>query len=453
MTRVVVVGGGIAGLAAAWEVRRAGGVETVLVEATGRLGGKIATEEIDGLTLETGAEAFLDRTPEVFELAEEAGLTADVVAASSSGVKVAHGGRLHDLPEGLVLGAPTRLRPLLESGLISPLGAARAALDLVLPRESDLERESVGRLVRRRFGNEVAERLVEPLLTGVYAGDVDHLGAAVATPMLADAARARHSILLGLRDRPRSGGPPRFHTIRGGMSRLVERLATPREEEPFTIRTGTPVEGVEQADGRYRVRFGGEEIEADGVVLATPAFAAGELLRDLAPAAAEALGQIPYVSVAVVTFVYASGVIVPDATGILVTRDEDVITKAVTFVSNKWAHVAPDGRVVLRASVGRRGDEAAVGLDDAALVALVRSDLADLAGVDARPRAEKVTRWERALPQYEPEHRDRLARVADALEPLPGLELAGAAYEGMGIPACIAHGRAAARTVLEAAGR
>ncbi|MGH3442460.1 MAG: protoporphyrinogen oxidase [Nitriliruptorales bacterium] len=448
MTRVVVVGGGVAGLAAAWELRRAG-AETVLVEASERLGGKIATEEIDGLALETGAEAFLDRTPEAFELAEELGLDADVVPASASGVKIAHGGRLHDLPDGLVLGAPSRLRPLLRSGLISPVGAVRAGLDLLLPREADVDGRSVGELVRRRFGSQVAERLVEPLLTGVYAGDIDQLGAAVTTPMLADAARARHSILLGLRERPSGRRPPRFHTFRGGMSRLVERLGTPGES--FTVRVGTPVDAVERIDGRCLVRLPDDELEADGVVVGTPAFAAADLLKGVAPVAAEALDEIPYVSVAVVTVVYDPDVAVPDATGILVARDEEVVTKAVTFVSNKWDHVVPDGRVVLRASIGRRGDEAAMGLDDEALVGLVRGDLADLAGIDARPRAWKVTRWERALPQYEPAHRDRLARVAASLERLPGIEVAGAAYEGMGVPACIAHGRAAARAVLAAA--
>jgi oxygen-dependent protoporphyrinogen oxidase len=446
---VAVIGGGVTGLAAAWFLRASPQPPDVtVIESTPRLGGKIRTEELDGVTVELGADAFVTRQPEAAELCRRLGLGGELVAPAAGGagaVRIWSGGRLHPLPDGVVLGAPTGLGSLLRSGLLSTAGVARAALDLVLPREVDVDRESVAELIDHRFGPQVTQRLVEPLLAGVYAGDVDRLSAAAATPLLADAARSRRSLLLGLRRRAATDGPL-FLTVRGGLQRMVERLAA-----DLSVRRATPAQVVERTPSAYLVRLASAPpLHADGVVLAVPAFAAAALLRQAAQGAADPLREIPYVSVAVVTLVYPPGAGEVEGSGMLVPKVEDRLVKAATWVSSKWPERVPDDRLVIRASVGRRGEDAPLRLDDRDLCGAVHEELREALGLTARPTAARVTRWERALPQYELGHRDRLRRIADGTAHLPGLVLTGAAYEGVGIAACVRQADHAARDVLRA---
>lgn len=431
--RIAVVGGGIAGLAAAWSARDH---DVVVLEASDRVGGKIRTGSLGGLSVEDGADAFLAEPADAVELAVDVGLGDDLTVPAASGVSIWHGGRMHRLPEGVVLGAPTELVPLLRSGLLSPIGVARAGLDLLLPRTGG---RTVGEVVGRRFGREVVERLVDPLVGGVYAGDPDRLDVAAATPVLADAARGGRSLLTGLRARRRDGGPS-FRTVVGGLERLPTALGV-----RLDVRTNWRVERIEPARGGGWTIHGPASVDADVVVVAVPAFVAAELLSEIAATAATALSEIAYASVALVTLVYPPDSGELQGSGMLVPSREGRAVKAATWVSSKWAHVGDD-RVVVRASVGRHGDTTALALDDAALIERVASELHTAVGLPADPDAARVVRWHRALPQYEVGHPHRVTAIEAALP--AGIAVAGAALHGVGIPACIRSGRDAAVTLL-----
>lgn len=450
--RIAVVGAGITGLSAAHHLLQAiPRLDVTVYESTSRPGGKLRTSTVGDLQLETGADAFLVRDPDALELCQQLGLDDDLVEPAVQGVHIWADGRAHPLPPGLVLGAPARFGPLFGSDLVSLRGALRAVLDLVLPHRSLVDRRSVADLVRRRYGREVLERLVEPLLSGIYAGDPERLGAAAATPRLAEAVREHRSMARGLRDERREPATDGsiFRSLRGGMSQLVVRLT-----EEVDVETGVEIRTVRESDGRYVLEpAGGDPIEVDAVLLAVPAFAAAEQVRGLAPEASDALREIPYVSVASVITVHEPASAGMTGSGMLVAGGGTRVVKAVTYVSNKWPHLADD-RIVLRSSVGRRGREEPVGWDEDRLVDAVLDDLGDLVGVEGRPTAVEVTRWERALPQYETTHLDRLDRIDRALAAHPRVRLAGAAYRGVGISACVRDARTVAdRLVAEVTGR
>ncbi|MBW3562750.1 MAG: protoporphyrinogen oxidase [Actinobacteria bacterium] len=444
--RAAVIGGGITGLVAAYQLRRSEpDLEVTLYEASTRLGGKLRTAEVDGLWLETGADAFLVRDPDAVDLCAELGLDGDLVEPAVQGVEVRMDGRAHPLPSGLILGAPSRFGPLFRSPVVSTGGALRATLDVLLPREVDVDHESVAELIEHRFGREVLERLVEPMLAGVYAGDPARLGAAAATPRLAEAAREHRSLARGLRRTgERGSGGSIFRALRGGFTTLVDRLA-----EHVDVAMPVRIQLIEREGDRFALRAGGDETyPADLVIVAVPAYVAGALLRELVPAASDALREITYVSVANVITVHTAGSVALRGSGMLVPEGEAEVVKALSYVSNKWPHVAPDRRIVIRSSVGRRGAEDPVGWDDERLTASVLDDLDDILGVDEQPTAVGVTRWDRAIPQYEPAHLDRLDRLHRALADHPRIAVAGAAYGGVGITACVQDARDAAERVV-----
>ncbi|MDQ3932158.1 MAG: protoporphyrinogen oxidase, partial [Actinomycetota bacterium] len=346
--RVAVVGGGVAGLATAWYLRAADSPPDVtIIESSSQLGGKLRTTAVGGVRVELGADSFLTVPDHAVRLCHRLGLGDEMVAPAAQQVQVWTRGKLYPLPEGSMLGVPTRLRPLLTSGLLTRIGAARAALDLVLPRSLATEDASVGRWIGSRLGREIVERLVDPVLGGVYAGDVDRLSVVAATPRLAEAARLHRSLLLGLRARDSNGeqeAGPLSRTLRGGLCRLVDRLLVdPRgrgQVEPrgrgLEVRRPATARRVLPHAGGYRVELvDADPIEADSVVLAVPAFAAAALLRDAAPVAAGVLAKIPYASVAVVTFIYPPGTHTPAGSGMLVPSGEGRFVKAATWVSSK----------------------------------------------------------------------------------------------------------------------
>lgn len=449
--RVAVVGGGIAGLAAAYELSRAAGpgASVTLLEAADRLGGKIRTEELAGHRFDVGPEALLARVPWAVELCGELGLAGELVGAAESGAFLWTRGRLRPLPTGPVLGMPAGIMPVLRAGIFSPRGVARASLDLLLPASRPPEDEAVGALVRRRLGREVVERFVDPLLGGIYAGDCDHLSVHATAPQLAALAREHRSLVLGVRaasaaSRPADG--PVFVTLPGGLGRLVERLRD--ELDGVELRAGTAVHALEPVPGgRWRLLLSGDgAIEADAVVLAVPAPAAAELVRQVSPEAAGDLGAIEYADVTVVSLAYPAGAVPAPlrGSGFLVPRSEGRLITGCTWSSAKWAHLDDGARLLLRCSVGERG----AALDDAALVERACSELREAMGLRGEPAEAIVTRWDGAIPQYAPGHFDRVDRIAEALRGVPPLELAGAAYRGVGVPACIAQGRSAGGRVL-----
>lgn len=436
MPSVAVVGGGIAGLTAAWDLARAGWAVTVL-EADDRLGGKVRTEPFAGVDLDLGPDAFLARRPEAIDLCAELGLDDQLVAPATTAASVWSRGRLRRLPEGLVLGVPADAIALARSRVLSPLGTARAAIEPLLPGRplSADEDVAVGALARRRLGTEAASRLVDPLLGGINAGDTDRLSVDAVAPQLAAAARRSRSLVRGVRATGGSAGAgPVFLTLPGGLGRLVDVLAAGLANLGVDVRTGAPVHDLTPLD-------------ADGVVLAVPAHAAAPLLRPLVPEAAAGLADIEHASVALVALAYPSEALPPlPGSGFLVPRTEGRLMTACSWSSSKWPHLAAPGQTILRLSAGRAGDGRAPAMDDDDLVARLGTELRAAMGVTAAPTAVRVARWPNGFPQYAPGHLDRMAAVRTLLdERLPGVALAGAALGGVGLPACIASGRAAAR--------
>lgn len=437
--RYAVVGGGIAGLAAAWML--AGRGDVCLYEASPRLGGKLATSEVAGLPVDEGAESFLVRTPEAVDLAREVGLGEILVHPRTSSASLFSHGRLRALPGGTVLGVPGNLRALAESRVLSRPGLLRAAADPWLPRSRPFAGDtSVGEAVARRLGREVVDRLVEPLLGGVYAGRADGLSVAATLPQLAPAVRSGASLVRAARRAsPKAAAgsrQPVFATLVGGLGRLVAAVEGRLREASVQIRCGYPVTALERTDAGFRL-LAEQPAEFDAVILACPAAPAARLLAHLAPAAAAELAAIDYASIAIATFAFdAASVAPPEGSGFLVPAVEGRTVKGVTFASAKWAHLA--GRyVIVRASIGRAGDGGDLQFEDDELLARTLRDLAALAGLSASPIQARLTRWGGALPQYAPGHLDRVARIRAALGRVPGLAGCGAVYEGVGVPACI----------------
>jgi oxygen-dependent protoporphyrinogen oxidase len=429
VTRFAVVGGGIAGLAAAYDLAAHGDV--VVHEAGDRIGGKLRTEPFAGTMLDAAPDAFLARRPEAVQLCEELGLRDELEPPAAGTSYLWSRGALRPVPKGQVLGVPTDFRALRASGVLSTRGVVRAALEPWLPGRPLAGDDTVGEVIRRRFGAETAARLVDPLIGGINAGHTDRLSIDCVAPQIAAAARRDRSLARALRSLPAPAPGPVFLTLPGGMERLVGALVAAIEARGGEVRTGSAVTSLDQLD-------------ADGVVVATPAFAAAPLLLPVAPAAAAVLDGIAYSSVTLVAFAYPDGAVERplDASGFLVPRPEGLLMTACSWSSSKWGHLAGDGRFLLRVSAGRVGDDRAQGMADEAVVAQLRAELATTMGVRGEPLEVAVHRWPRAFPQYAPGHLDR---IAAALADLPaGVALAGAMLGGVGIPACIGTARAAA---------
>ncbi|MFF7199543.1 protoporphyrinogen oxidase [Streptomyces sp. NPDC008141] len=451
---VVVVGGGIAGLAAAHRLVTAG-VRVTLLEATDRLGGKLQTGEIEGLTVDLGAESMLARRPEAVDLARAVGLGERLQPPATATASVWTRGALRPMPKGHVMGVPGSADAL--AGLLSADGIAR------IDRERDLapvelgDDVAVGTYVAERLGREVVDRLVEPLLGGVYAGDAYRISMRAAVPQLFEAARTHDSLLEAVaeiqrraQERPQIG--PVFMGIAGGVGQLPGAVADAVRAAGGEILTETPVVGLSRDTEGWRIRTDRGEFAADAVVLATPAWSASALLSAESPEASAELGRIEYASMALVTLAFRRADLtgLPDGSGFLVPPVDGRTIKASTFSSNKWGWVGESSSdlFVLRTSVGRYGEEEHLHREDADLVGVSLDDLGEATGLAARPVATEVTRWIGGLPQYPVGHLSRVARIRDEVAKLPGLRICGAAYDGVGIPACIADGRRAADEII-----
>lgn len=457
---VVVVGGGITGLTAAWRVQQARpDARLHVLEASDRWGGKIRAAEVGGVTVDVGPDSFLARVPWARQLCLDLGLADELVAPATGRAYIWVRGRLRPLPDGLVLGVPAGIAPLLRSGLLSPLGIARAGLDVLLPRRSRADDPSVADVVGGRLGREVVERLVEPLLGGIHAGRADRLSLRSVAPQIADVADRHRSLILGLRAQRRSAPPPSadpvFLSLTGGLHRLPEHLRARLADGGATLTTGTTVERLESlAGGGWRVSCStGQPIHADAVVVAVPAHAATRLLAEVVPTAADGLRPVHHASVAVVTLSYPAGALdrKPDGSGFLVPRVEGRLMTACTFLDAKWPALVLPGRVLVRCSAGRLGDDRALQLDDDELATRLHGELTEAVGASARPLDVHVARWTDGFPQYEPGHAARVARIEAAVATRPGLVLAGAPYRGLGIAACVRDGNDAAVAVVRPA--
>ncbi|MBV9652122.1 MAG: protoporphyrinogen oxidase [Pseudonocardiales bacterium] len=459
-TRVAVVGGGISGLAAAYRLRRLLGptAEILVIEGSRRLGGALRTVEVGGLALDVGAEAFLMRRPEAVRLVDELGLCGQLTHPTPAAPTVRAGGRTVALPLRTVLGLPGAATDV--AGLLSERGVARVAAEPTVPlRWEPGQDAAVGQLLRERAGDELVDRLVDPLLGGVYAGRADALGLRATLPAVAGALdrgsgsllAAASTVLASSASAPRSVTSPVFGTLRGGLAGLVDALVAAAAVRP---RLGQPVRGLSRITQGWRLELGGahrpEHIDASAVVLALPAPALRRLLADPLPAASAAASRVEVASCAVVGIALPVGAAqaLPPSSGVLVAaseaRDESLSAKAFTFSGRKWAHASSHEVVLLRASLGRHGEARLLQRDDGELVELVRADLAALTGITERPVDTVVARWGGGLPQYSPGHLDAVAALEHAVAAVPGLAVAGAMLRGVGIPACIGTGDAAA---------
>lgn len=499
--RAVVAGGGIAGLSAAFEL--AATSEVTLLEAGDRVGGKLVTTHFRGRPLDLGPDAFITRNPAALELCSLLGLGDEVITPATGSASIYARGRLRPFPIGLALGVPTDLVALARSGIVGPLAGLRALLDLVRPGRGwpDLESTAraggedptVAQVVAPRLGRAVLEQLVDPLIGGINAGDSTRLSFAAAAPALASRLGSSPSLVRALRAGaalppagPRTGGPPGapgtgtrgagapgpaatplFVGLQGGMARLVDALATACRGRGVQVVTAAPLRRVEREAGGYRLHYGrqpgdgtghGEprppasgEIDADLVVLAIPAPLAGRALAGLAPELAAELAAIPYAGVALVTAAFHAGEVRADlsGSGVLVPRRSGRAVTGITYVSSKWPRSAQPGELVVRCSLGRDGDQAPLALGDDELARRALSELASITGITATPVESVVQRWPASFPQYVSGHLARVARIEALCAHLPGLELAGAAYRGIGIPACVADGRRAASRLAE----
>ncbi|SES31198.1 protoporphyrinogen oxidase [Actinokineospora terrae] len=458
--RVAVVGGGISGLTAAHRLRALLGPTAAItvVEQSDRLGGKIKTAELAGRRFDVGAEAYLVRRPEVSALLDELGLADGVAHPTGARSTVRAGGVTRHIPGRHVMGVPAD--PAALTDLLTPEGLARVAAEPDLPPLSLDGDAALGPLLRARFGDELPERLVDPLLGGVYAGGVDGLGLRATLPAIAQALDAGATSLTeaAARSLPTPTGQPVFGTLRDGLGTLVDRLA-----ESATVRLGVPVRELARTATGWRLTLGANAaahqppdpvLDVDAVVLAVPAPAARKLLDGVVPVASAAYGRVEVASMAVVAFALPEGTELPGTSGVLLATGERRLdgtpfaVKAFTFSASKWAHLGGES-VIIRGSVGRFADPGALKADDTELTRLVRSDLIELTGVSAPPIATTVTRWGGGLPQYAPGHTDLVATIERAIAAEPGLAVAGATLHGVGIPACVATGTAAAHRIAD----
>jgi oxygen-dependent protoporphyrinogen oxidase len=470
---VIVIGGGISGLAAAYALRRQSAetglpLDCTVLEAAPVWGGKIITHRVGDLIMEAGPDSFLSQKPWALELCQQLGLADQLINTNPMEKKafVFSRGRLHELPEGLVTFVPRQLGPFVRSGLLSWRGLARMGLDLVIPKRRAEGDESLASFFRRRFGREVFERVVEPLMAGIYAGDAEEMSLRATFPRFHELEQRHGSVMRGMiatrRARLQAGngsapGRTMFVTLRNGLGDLTASLVDHLRKDGIVLKSPVRVAALRVRShqlGRWMydvISDEGTAMSADALILAIPAYGAADLVRPLSPAAAGLLENIPYASTATVSLVYESHALTTrlQGSGFVVPRVEGRELLAATWTSLKWPHRASPNDVSVRCYVGGVGREAVLRQDDNSLIRCVREELRATAGITATPRYVEVNRWERAMPQYVLGHLDVIGRIEAAVSRFSGLVLTGAAYRGVGIPDCIKDATTAAAALME----
>lgn len=446
---VAVVGGGISGLTCARRLNQQG-VRVTVFEATTVLGGQIRSVNFAGHFVDVGAEAVHTAAPGMNTLISELDLDDDMITSNPSMSWLWTERGLRRLPAGVGPAGPQRLVPIVSSGMMSLGGLIRAGVEPLVPRRDIGSDIGVGEFVGQRFGRQVVERFVDPILGSLHSGDVNRLSLRVTAPDLAIAADARSSLIL--RRRSQKKGPPMsFATWDNGLTTLVKRMLIDTQVE---VRTCTSINSVTpMSDGRYQLHStDGLVTEADAIVLAVPARIAAGLIRPFSQHAANMLGQVRYASVATAVVAYPRSLITKvralTGTGLLVPSSRHRLLKAATFLSSKWPHLIDPTYALVRFSSGRIGEHEIDNLDDAALVARLHSDMEDATGITVKPAEYHVQRWPNSIPQLEVRHLELVAKIRADLEHHPGLALAGASHDGLGIAACVRSGERAALSCL-----
>ncbi len=460
MARIAVVGGGIAGLSAAWTLRQRG-VEVTLFEAGDRIGGKLQTEQVDGLLIDSGPDSFLSSKPAALQLIDRLGLSDRVINTlpDGGGTFVLRDGQLMPLPEGITLLVPAEFKAIARTKLLSPLGKVRMAMDYVIPAKTDDADESIGAFVRRRVGRQAFERMAEPLLSGIYAGDADQLSLLSTFPRLRETEHTHGSVIKGAiaqkrqaREADGKPGPSRtpFVSLAGGLSELADALADEIGREH--IQTGAHVASIVELGDALAVELASGAREVfDGVVIAAPASETADMLSQLDAQLTTELRRIPYVSSATISLAFNAGDVAGKqiGRGFVIPRAEGRTLTALTWTSNKFGGRVPEGVVLLRGFVGRAGNQRPAYMDDEDLIPLVRAELRAILGIDAEPILSRVYRWPRAMPQYNLGHQEILAALSELLASHPGIALTGAAYRGVGIPDCVSDAASQANALAD----
>ena len=474
--RIAIVGGGIAGLSAAYELEkaRAAGdpVEYTLFESRPVLGGSLASEIVNGAVIEKGPDSFITEKPAAAELCRELGLGDQLIPSNDAARKtwIVVRNRLVPLPDGLMFLIPTKLVPTALTRLFSLRTKIRMALELLHPPRPSEADESVAALVERHFGAEAVDRLADPLLSGIYGGDAAQLSAQTVLPRLVEMERKYGSLTRGMlaahqqmasraknssKMQKRGAAPAIFTALRGGMRQMVDAITA--RLDPASIKTSTIVNAIQKTAAGWRVTAGSDSQEFDAVIMASPAWAAGALLRGVDAELGGELAAIPYSSSITVNLVYDEAKLgaLPEGFGFIVPASERRALLACTFAHRKFLGRTPPGKAVFRAFLGGMNNESLLGESDEALLAAVHRELTEILGAKvigpaAQPEYVRVSRWRRAMAQYAVGHKDRMARINARLAGLPGLRLAGNAYDGIGVPDCIRLGRKAAKELAAA---
>lgn len=472
---VAIIGGGIAGLAAAYQLQvhaeqKGEALQFFLLEKETRVGGNISTEIKDGFVIDGGPDCFISEKPATLQLCHELGIQDRLMKTNESVRRtfILWKGKLHELPEGFMLLVPTNVSSFLRNSLISPLGKVRMAMDLFLPAKKAEEEESLAGFVRRRLGKEVLERIAEPLVAGIHAGDPETMSLISSFPRFIELENRYRSIILGMMKRRRhflqeinkkKGGAQytMFMTLKAGLSEITEALKA--RLVPQTIQTGNAVVAVEKlrdeatgADWGYSLKLAnGKSLKARTVILTTPAYTTAELVESIDPKLSKELLSIPYVSTATVSLAYKrKDVSHPlNGFGFVVPRLERRKIMASTWSSIKFANRAPKNHLLLRCFVGGANNQHLSLLSEPEVVSIVRDELREIMGIGSEPLFARVFRWERSMPQYTLGHRHKLLRIEERLSFLPGLYVAGSAYWGIGISDCIRTGKQAALKAFE----
>lgn len=462
---IAIIGGGITGLAAAFYLHKDIEMKHLplrftLIEAESRLGGKIQTETHDGYVMEKGPDSFLARKKSASELVHDLGMQDELVRNHTGQSYILHRGRLHPIPAGAVMGIPTEWRPFVRSRLFSFPGKARAACDLILPRSEMKEDQAVGHFFRRRLGNEVVDHLIEPLLSGIYAGNLDDLSLMSTFPQFYEMERKHRSLIRAIRQsrRDRTAGTDskpkgQFLTLKRGLQSLVDAIE--RRLPPTAVWKSTALRQIEKRSQSYRLHLsGGRSLDADAVLLTVPSRIAHEALN--ADPVLHGLHKTKATSVANVILAYPESAVSlrHEGTGFVVPRREPYTITACTWTHKKWPHTAPSGKTLFRCYVGRAGDDTIVDQSDDVILQAALHDLRRIPGIiadaGAPPEFYRVTRWKNAMPQYPVGHRTQIKKVKEHMrEHWPGVMLAGASYEGVGLPDCITQGKEAVEEILE----
>ena len=460
--KVVIIGGGITGLSTAYylqkEIKENGlPLEVKLFEASDRLGGIINTVKKDGFIVEKGPDSVLARKTSALKLIKEVGLEDKVVSNTAGKSYIYARGKLHTMPEGAFMGIPTQITPFALSGLFSPFGKLRAAGDFILPKGEAKEDQSLGEFFRRRLGNEIVDNLIDPLLSGIYAGDIDRLSLMSLFPMFYDMEQKHRSLVLGLKkSMPK---PPKsakkaskkgmFISLSTGLQSLIDELEKRLDEG--TVVKESPIEKIVKDKEQYTVTLAnGSEEQADSIIITTEHYHAQKMLSDYS--FMKTFDDMISYSVANVAMAFPKSAIKQDidGTGFLVSRNSDFRITACTWTHKKWPSTTPDDMALLRCYVGKPNDQDIVDLSDEEIINIALRDLNKTMNITEKPLFHMVTRWKDSMPQYNVGHIERMKNVKESLaKELPGVYLAGGSYEGVGIPDCINQGEAAVKKVLE----